>query len=163
MHTAECRLCMDHCTKCTGLKTILAIGHSFLPCYRGYITPLRVFNRPVVAWAVLQSPPLLINSLIEWSFSSESLKHCLSQPVRAGELKFWENVHPPTICQVSGVRCQVSGVTGHVLSVTCHMSLTPTAAAVDPPTAKSPTIHSRMVCKDLKIILFFFDFRPFPS
>ena len=32
-------------------------------------------------------------------------KHCQSQTIIAGELKFWENVHPPPC-----VRCQVSGV-----------------------------------------------------
>ena len=36
---------------------------------------------------------------MESSFYSESLRHCLSQTVRAGELKF----------------CQVSGVTRHIL------------------------------------------------
>ena len=40
-------------------------------------------------------------------------KHHKSQIIRARELKFWDNVHPPphVSCQVSGVRCQVSGVT----------------------------------------------------
>ena len=28
-----------------------------------------------------------------WSFGSESSRHCLSQSVRAGELKFWKNDH----------------------------------------------------------------------
>ena len=32
--------------------------------------------------------------------------------------------------------------------VTCHLSLTPTAIARDPPPAFSPTMHSRLVCKD---------------
>ena len=46
-------------------------------------------------------------------------RHCPSKTVRARELKFWENVHPPPSvtypvsyvrCHVSGVPCQVSGV-----------------------------------------------------
>ena len=44
---------------------------------------------------------------------------------------------------VSGVMCLMSPVTG-------HMSLMPTATATekDPPPAYSPTMHSRMGCKD---------------
>ena len=51
-----------------------------------------VICRPGVAGAVLQTPPLLINSF--------------TQTVRARKLKFRENVHPPprVACQVSGVR-----------------------------------------------------------
>ena len=53
-----------------------------------------------------------------------------------------------------GVRCQVSGVMCHLFSchmshVACRMSLTPTATVTAP--TNSPTMHSRMVCKDLKI------------
>ena len=42
-------------------------------------------------------------------------KHCQSQTIRAGELKFWENVYPPpcVTCHLSYVRCQVSGVRCH--------------------------------------------------
>ena len=53
-----------------------------------------LFKRPGVAGAVLQSPPLLINSFGRWSFLSESSRHCRCQTVRAGELQFWENVNP---------------------------------------------------------------------
>ena len=44
------------------------------------------------------------------------------QTVRARELKFWENVHPPqrVMCHVSCVMCHVSHVTCHVSHVTCH-------------------------------------------
>ena len=51
--------------------------------------------------------------------------------VRARELKFWENVHPPkrvkchmsrVMCHVSCVTCHMSRVTCHVSHVTCHMS-----------------------------------------
>ena len=34
--------------------------------------------------------------------------------IRARELIFWENVHPPTICQVLGVKFHLSGVTYQV-------------------------------------------------
>ena len=44
-------------------------------------------NRPSVARGVLQSPPLLINQLSCSSFCSKSSRHCLSQTVRASELK----------------------------------------------------------------------------
>ena len=46
--------------------------------------------------------------------------------------------------------CQVSHVTCPVLRVTCHLSLTPIAKATDPPPAKSPIMHSRLVGKDPK-------------
>ena len=78
-----------------------------------------VFNRPGVAGAVLQSPPLLINSLTD-SLTDPlvqiSSKHCQSQTRRARELKFVENVHP-TLC----VMCHVSPVTSHLSLVTCHL------------------------------------------
>ena len=57
-------------------------------------------------------------------------------------------------CQVSNVRCHMSNVMCHVSPVTCHMSLRPTATATDPPTANSPTIHSRLVCKDQQMFCF---------
>ena len=59
----------------------------------------------------------LIHSLNEWSFCSESSRHCPSQTVRARELKFWENVHTPRC-----VSSHVSRVTCHVSHVMCHMS-----------------------------------------
>ena len=59
-----------------------------------------IFNRFGVAGAVLQSPPSLINSLSRWPFSFKPSKHHYTQTVRARELKFWENVHPPTTCQL---------------------------------------------------------------
>ena len=65
-------------------------------------------------------------------------KPCISQTVRAGELKFWENVHPqPCVtCHVSCVRCHVSGSRCQVLVffifffylvelVCCHRGLHP--------------------------------------
>ena len=55
----------------------------------------RLVNRPSVAGAVLQKPPSLIKSVGRWSFSSRSSKHHNSQMVRARELKFWDNFHPP--------------------------------------------------------------------
>ena len=92
----------------------------------------QVINRPGVAGAVLQSPLLLINSLIKSAFSSKPSKHHYTQTVRARELNFWENVHPPpsvtfqvscVTCQVSCVRCHVSGITCQVSGVRCPMSV----------------------------------------
>ena len=64
--------------------------------------------------------PLQLSHSFNWSsFRSGTSRYCLSQTVRAGELKFRQNVHPPqcVTChmshvtgvtyQVSGVRCQV--------------------------------------------------------
>ena len=66
----------------------------------------RVFNRPSVAAAVLQTHL----EVSHWSFSSKSLKCHKSLTIRARELKLWENVHPP-----QHVTCDVSHVTCHVL------------------------------------------------
>ena len=92
--------------------------------YPLYVPILQIINRPGVAGAVLQSPPLLTYLLIKSAFSSRYSQHHKSQTVRAGQLKFWENVHttPCGMCHVSGVTCQVSPVTCHVSRVTCHMS-----------------------------------------
>ena len=58
-------------------------------------------------------------------------------------------------CQVSHVRCLMSDVMCHgscviycVLPVTFHLSIMPTAT--DLPTANSPILRSRLVCKDSK-------------
>ena len=48
----------------------------------------------------------LNNSLIWWSFCSESSRHCLFLSIRAKQLAFWEIVHP----HVSHVTCHMSGV-----------------------------------------------------
>ena len=67
-----------------------------------------------------------IHSFKRWSFCSELSWHCLSQTVRAKELSFWENAHPPAhvTCQVSHVRCQVSHVTCHyVLCICTHKNI----------------------------------------
>ena len=45
------------------------------------------------------------------------------------------------MCHVSCVMCCMS-------CVTCQLSPTPTATATDPPPSNSPTMHSRLVCKD---------------
>ena len=45
--------------------------------------------------------------------------------------------------QKSHVMCLVSDVRCHVSNVACHVSLTQTATATDPPSAKSLTMHSR--------------------
>ena len=51
-----------------------------------------------------------IHWLIEWYFCSESPRHCLSQTVRAEQMKLLENVYlPPCVaCHVSHVTCQMS-------------------------------------------------------
>ena len=72
-----------------------------------------IFNGTGVAEAVLQTPPSLINSFINWlsesSFSSKSSRHCLSQTVRGSGLNFWQNVQPlPHVtCYMSCVPCPV--------------------------------------------------------
>ena len=50
-------------------------------------------------------------------------RHCLSQPVRSRELKFWENVHPLqyVMCHMSGVTCQLSCARCHVSGVKYHI------------------------------------------
>ena len=53
------------------------------------------------------------------SFRSEPTRHCLSWTVRAGELKYWENVHPH---HVSHVMLQMSLVSCHMSHVTWQVS-----------------------------------------
>ena len=67
-----------------------------------------IINRPGVARAVLQTPLLFI----KWSFLKITSKHCLSQAVRARDLKSWHNIHHLQcvrchICHMSYVTCQV--------------------------------------------------------
>ena len=61
----------------------------------------------------------VIKWVTESSFSSKPSKHHYTQAVKARELKFWENVHPPpcVTCQVSSVRCHMSGVIYQVSGV----------------------------------------------
>ena len=54
------------------------------------------------------------------------------------------------MCHISSVMCYVSPITCRVSPVTCHLSLTPTATAPDPPPAHSPTMLSKLCCKDPK-------------
>ena len=82
-----------------------------------YSTVLTIINRPGVAGTVLQTPLVLSNSVTHWSISSKSSKCLHSQPVRAREQTFWENVHPPP-----HVTYHMSHVTCHVSNVMCHMS-----------------------------------------
>ena len=58
---------------------------------------------------------LFIHSFMECSFSSRSPRNHKSQIIRAREMDFWENVHPPlyVTCHKSHGLCQVSGVTYH--------------------------------------------------
>ena len=57
------------------------------------------------------------DSLIESSFSSKFSRHHKFQTIRAWELTFWENFHPPPC-----VKCPMSHVTRPMLGVTCLMS-----------------------------------------
>ena len=54
-----------------------------------------------------------------------NLQHCLSQTLRARELKFGENIHPHHVSHVtwcvSRVTCHISHVTCHISHVTCHV------------------------------------------
>ena len=59
----------------------------------------------------------VINWITQSSFSSKSLKHCLSQTGKAKEQKFWDNVYPQP-----SVTFYMSIVTNHVSHVTCHVS-----------------------------------------
>ena len=55
-------------------------------------------------------------------FNCASSKQHNSQTIRARELKFLENVHPPTMCQMLHVMCHVSQVTYHVSHVTSQVT-----------------------------------------
>ena len=98
---------MRHMVRGLGFMMSLTLGG------KGLVSP-SVINRPGVAGAVLQSA----SSLIDFShsaFSSRSSWYHKSQTVRARELKFWENVHPPNMSRVT---CHVSRrVTYHVSHV----------------------------------------------
>ena len=63
-----------------------------------------------------QKKQIFLDGFPKWSFSSQSSRHHNSQNVRAGKLKLFENVHPPTC-----VTCHISGVTCHVESLKCHL------------------------------------------
>ena len=53
-------------------------------------------------------------------YSWKPSKHHNSQIKRAREMKFLEDVPPPTTCHMSLVMCQMSCVMRHVSGVTCH-------------------------------------------
>ena len=55
----------------------------------------------------------LIHSFIQSSFSPKPSKNQFTKTIRARELNFFENVHPPpgVTCHVSSVRCHMPGVT----------------------------------------------------
>ena len=63
------------------------------------------------------TPPSLTDLLINSSFVKISSKHYLTQTVRARELEFWENDHPPPC-----VTWCMSGIPCHASHVTCHLS-----------------------------------------
>ena len=84
-------------------------------------------TRPSGARAVLQTPPLLIESVNQSVSQSSFVKipstNLHSQTVKVRELTFWEKVHlpPPVTCQVSHVTRHMSHVTCQLLHVTCHI------------------------------------------
>ena len=86
---------------------------------------LRIINRPGVAGALLRTPSWTIKSVCQWAFSSKSSKYHKSQTVRARNLKFWGNVHPPQYVtwHMSRFMCHMSHVTCCMSCVICHMYL----------------------------------------
>ena len=105
--------------------SVVGLSSTELP--RLVLLSYKLINRPSVARDFLWTPLSLIDWLIKSSFHSESSRHCLSQTLRAGELNFWENDHPPpcVMCQVSHFMCHVShvSITCQLSCVSCHMSL----------------------------------------
>ena len=83
----------------------------------------------------------------------QKVKNISQQQRRRKNIYIWCHLSGVAF-QVSRVTCHVSCVASHMSHGTCHMSLTPTATAMDPPPANSPTMHSRMVCEDPKINFF---------
>ena len=47
----------------------------------------------------------------------------------------------------------IQNVSVHLSVFTCQLTRTRTTAATDPPTANSPTMHTRLVCQDRKCCL----------
>ena len=79
---------------------------------------MKFFFNPSLTGAVLQTHcNLLIYSFTNSKSKSKSLKHHYSKTVKARELKFRENVYPPT-----NVTCRVSCVTCHESCVMCHLN-----------------------------------------
>ena len=64
------------------------------------LTVSNIFNRPVVAGAVLQTPLSLIDSVSQSAFSSQSSIYHKSQTIRARELR---ECSPLTTCHMSCV------------------------------------------------------------
>ena len=77
-------------------------------------------NRPGVDGAVLQTPPWLINSFIEW-FLSQNIFYTISN-TKPEELESWnfERIFIPHY--VSCVMLHMSCVTCHLSCVKCHVS-----------------------------------------
>ena len=74
-----------------------------------------LFTRPGVAGAVLQSPPLLINSLIESVILLFKIFNPLSiQNRKSLRVEILKEGLFPIMCNMSRVTCQVSGVKRHI-------------------------------------------------
>ena len=85
---------------------------------------IMLYDQKLYDWAVLKTPLSQVNWLMNWvTLSSKPSKHHYNQTVRARELTFWENVHPPLFvtCQMSIVRCHISCVMCLVSGVRCVM------------------------------------------
>ena len=79
-------------------------------------------NRPGVAGAVLQSPPLLIDSLTDWlsdPLVQISSNHCQSQTGKE-RTEILRECSSHTMCNVSYVTCHLPCVPCHVSPVTCN-------------------------------------------
>ena len=100
----------------TNIQTYRHVNTMTDPAQRAESVNIWIFNSPGVAGAVLQTPSSFIQWFIKWCFVQIFSKDCLSQTVRAGELIFWENVHPTPY-----VTCHVSHVMCHMSHVTCNL------------------------------------------
>ena len=74
---------------------------------------VRFLDKPqwrAVACSTNTSPIISVGWLVGHPFFKISSEHCLSQTVKARELKLWEDIHPlPCVtCHMSYVTCQVS-------------------------------------------------------
>ena len=67
---------------------------------------------------------------------------------QTGKKKVWEPKYLNHCSAEQYVKGHPSRVTCRVSHVACHLSLAATATVTGPPSANSPTIHSRLVCQD---------------
>ena len=97
------------------------------------------------------------SSLFKASVPFKPMAKPMARQLNSGRLIHWIHWISRCVRKVTPTqtnRRQVSVVSCLVTPVTCHMSLTQTATATDPSPANSPTMHSRIICKDPKNLLF---------